>query len=252
MKYTMLKERIFDIICLAASYVILFLLPQKVDFVFYLIFGASAFLFCIGFFRLGLSFDAPADSKGELFAGVFSAVFRAAAVFLVIFGIAFAVWKHLSIPSAAIAVMFLIESICLWRMGGGSHSFNTLTSEIQTVPGLRVPVAQLQQAFAGVETQLGYPWIGKVKRMKRDSIIYGPSEDGFCVYGYYLFGRFYVSGSTNPLFPDPENAQGHAVAEVPGKNGILLAKEDLPEAYAKMFAGYARSGNALWIPDLTD
>lgn len=59
------KEQFFDILCLAASYGILFLLPQKNSYFFYLIFGVSAFLFCIGFFRFGLSFDAPLDFKGS-------------------------------------------------------------------------------------------------------------------------------------------------------------------------------------------
>lgn len=301
-RYSNIKEQIFDIICLVASYGILFFLPQKIDLFFYLIFGISAFLFCIGFFRLGFLFDAPADSKGELFAGLFYAVlgiltnaaglyviyqdqgsgrsimiatllliealvlfamagsgfrtpgtqrltalvFRAAAVLLVVLGVAFMIIKHVSVASVIIAVLLLIESICLWKMGSGSNPFNTLTGEIKTVPGLRIPISQLQQIFSDVETQLGYPWIGKVETIKQDSIIYGPSEDGFFVYGYYLFGRFYVSGSTNPLFPDPEDAKGHLVREVPDSKGFLLAKEDLPEAYTRMFTLYAESGKAEW------
>ena len=301
-------EPIFDIICLAASYGILFLLPQKVDFFFYLIFGVSAFLFCIGFFRLGFTFDVPADSKGELFLRLFYAVygilinavglygmhqdhgsgrsitiatllliealvlfamagsgfktpqaqmmaavgFRVAAVLLVIFGITFTIWKQFHDSSVMIATILLIESICLWKMGGGSNPFHAMTDEIQPVPGLRTPIPQLQQAFSGVETQLGYPWIGKIRTIKQDSIIYGPTEDGFFVYGYYLFGRFYIAGSTNPLFPDPEDAQGHVVTEVPDGKGVLLAKGDLPKAYVKMFTRYAENGNAQWVTDSQD
>lgn len=82
-------------------------------------------------------------------------------------------------------------------------------------------------------------------------IIYDPLEDGFVIYGYYNFGRFYVSGSTNPFFPDPEDAQSHVVAEIPDSNGILLAEELLPEAYARMFARYAETGDAFWNTDLS-
>ena len=302
------KEQFFDILCLAASYGILFLLPQKNSYFFYLIFGVSAFLFCIGFFRFGLSFDAPSDFKGELFAGlsytIFGVlinaaglyiinldhgsgrsimiatllliealvmfamagsgfktpgyqrlagiVFRTAADLLIIFGIAFVIWKHFIESSVIISTLLLIESICLWKMKHGSNLFNTPNSEIQTVPGIRIPITQLQQTFAGVKTQLGYPWIGKVKTIKQDSIIYGPSEDGFVVYGYYLFGRFYVAGSTNPLFPAPEDAQGHMVTETPDSNGILMNKEELTEAYVKMFTRYAENGNTQWISDYPD
>ncbi len=291
MKTSVYKERVFDILCLAASYGILFLLPQKVGWLFYLIFGVSAFLFCIGFFRLGLSFDAPSDLKGERIAvssqavtgvllnaaGIYliardqgsgrsimiatllliealvlysmagsgvktpgyqilsAAVFRAAAVLLVISGAVYAVVKHLDEAAVIIAALLLIESICLWKMGGGSNPFNTVNSEILTVPGLRTPISQLQQAFADVQTQLGYPWVGKVESLKQDAVIYGPSEDGFVVYGYYLFGRFYVAGSTNPLFPDPVDAQEHTVVQTPDSSGVLLYKEDLAAAYAAMF-----------------
>ena len=304
-KKSLKKEQFFDILCLVASYGILLLLPGEINVLFYLIYGAAAFLFCIGFFRLGFTFDAPSDSKAERAVECFYAVygilinaaglygicqdhgsarsimiatllliealglfalagggsktpgarriavivFRTAAVLLVIFGIAFCIWKHFSEASVMIATMLLIESICLWKIGSGSNPFNTLTPEIQTVPGLREPIAQLQQAFSGTETQLGYPWIGKVRTMKQESIIYGPTEDGFYVHGYYQFGRFYISGSTNALFPDPEDAQGHAVTEIPDRNGILLAKEELPNAYAKMFARYAETGNIQWSTD---
>ena len=78
------------------------------------------------------------------------------------------------------------------------------------------------------------------------------AEDGFCVYGYYLFGQFYISGSTNPLFPDPENAQGHITEEIPDSDGILLAKENLPEAYRNMFTRYTEKGEARWSTDLSD
>ena len=295
-------ERVLDTLCLAASYGILFLLPENIGFLFYLVFGVSAFLFCIGFFRLGFTFDEPSDSKGELFArllyiafgvlinisGLYiinqdhgsgrsimiatllliealvmysmagggfktqeyqmssSIIFRAAAVSLIIVGVAYVIWKHFTESSVIIATILLIESICLWKMGRSSNPFNALNSEIQTVPGLRVPITQLQQTFSGVKTQLGYPWIGKVKTIKQDVVIYGPSEDGFVVYGYYLFGRFYVAGSKNPLFPDPEDADEHRVAEIPDGSGVLLNTGELTEAYVNMFTRYAEDGSIKW------
>ena len=157
--------------------------------------------------------------------------------------------QHFTGTSVIIATFLLIESICLWGMYKGKNPFNTLNPEIQTVPGLRVPIEQLQQSFSGVQTQLGYPWIGKVQTIKQDAVIYGPSEDGFVIYGYYLFGRFYVAGSTKPLFPAPEDAQNHKVEEVPDGSGRLLNKEELTEAYVKMFSRYAENGDTVWSSD---
>ena len=304
-KNVMRKERILDLLCLAASYGILFLLPPKTGVFFYIIFGVSAFLFCIGFFRLGLSFDKPSGPKAELAAGLtytvigalintaglyiisqdhgsarsimvatllliealvmfaiagsgsetaenrrlISNVFGAAAVLLILFGIAFVIWNHFTDTSVIIATILLIESICLWKMRRGGNPFNELNPEIQTVPGLRIPAARLQQTFSGVKTQLGYPWIGKMKTIKQDTIIYGPSEDGFAVYGYYLSGRFYIAGSSDPAFQNPEEAKKHITAEISDSNGVLLNKEELVEAYAQMFARYAENGSTQWISD---
>jgi len=233
-------EQIFDVICLVASYVILFMIPQKINVFFYLIVGVSAFLFCIGFFRLGLSFDVPASSKKT------ALKLRGAAALIILFGFVLIILKQFSESSVIAGIMLLIESICLWRMGGSSKSFNEVTPEMQAVPGMKVPIEQLHRDFSDVETQLGYPWIGKVKSIEQDAIIYGPSEDGFVVYGYYLYGRFYVVGSTNFLFPEPEDPQGHLVEEIPDSDGTLLAKDLLPKAYAEMFTRYAESGEAHW------
>ena len=218
-------EQIYDVICLIASYGILFMIPQKMNAFFYLIVGVSAFLFCIGFFRLGLSFDVPASSKKT------ALKLRGAAALIILFGFVLIILKHFSESSVIAGIMLLIESICLWRMGGNSKTFNEVTPEMQAVPGMKVPIEQL-------------------KSIEQDAIIYGPTEDGFAVYGYYLYGRFYVVGSTNILFPEPEDSQGHLVEEIPDKDGTLLAKDLLPKAYAEMFTRYAESGEANWRTDI--
>jgi len=295
-------ERIIDIACLIASNGILFLLPQKIDFWFYLLFGISAFLFCVGFFRLGFTFNRPAGQKGTILIGILfivlgiavntlaisgiyreggsgrsitiatlllieallffaiagssaetpgsqwkiSVVFRATAVIIVILGIVLTVKAGFNEKSIITGTMLLIEAIALWAMGAGNNPFNTFTSEIQTVPRMKAPIEQICRDFSEVETQLGYPWIGKIKSIKEDALIYGPLQDGFCIYCYYQFGKFYVSGSENPLFPDPKDGDAHISAEIPDSTGTLLSRVDLPEAYAHMFTTYAETGKAKW------
>ena len=46
-------ELTIDVLCLLASYGLIFVLPQKMNILFWIILGVSAFLFCIGFFRSG-------------------------------------------------------------------------------------------------------------------------------------------------------------------------------------------------------
>ena len=301
-KYSKAKELLIDVICLAASNGILFLLPYKIDFIFYLLFGISAFLFCIGFFRMGFLIKIPAESKGMLLTGLvftvlgtmvnmiglyviyqdngsgrsitiatlfvieallffsiagsraekpktqwkISMVLRISAVLMVILVVAFIIINHLSMTSVILGTMLVIEAICLWSMGCGNNPFNTITSEIQSVPGMKTPIDELCRDFAGTKTQLGYPWVGKISRIKENCIIYGPVEDGYYIYGSYQYGQFCLTGSEEPLFPDPEDAQTHIVAECSDQNGILLSKDLLPEAYAKMFSRYVTDGSTYW------
>lgn len=305
-QFHVVAERVIDMICLAISYGLLFLLPETVDFFFYLLFGISAFMFCIGFFRLGFTFNTPADGKGKLLTllllillgavgnmiGLYtlylsqgtgrsiciatilliealllyaiagskaeapgaqwrvSIIFRIAAVLLVCAGIFLAIREHFSETVIILGTMLLIEAICLWVIGSGNNPFNTMTSKIQTVPKMKTPIRQLHRDFSKVETQLGYPWIGKIRTIKKDSLIYGPLDDGFFVCCYYHFGQFYVAGSENPFFPLPEDAEPHIVKETPDSKGILLARENLPEAYACMFTRYVERGNTAWSTDL--
>lgn len=296
------KEILFDVVCLAASNGILFLLPYKIDFFFYLFFGISAFLFCIGFFRMGFVVKTPAGPKGSFLTGMaftvlgavvnviglyviyqdngsgrsitiatllmteallffsiagsraekpgtkwkVSMVFRIAAALMVILAAAFVIKDHLSMTSVILGTMCVIEAICLWMMGRGNNPFNTLTPEIQTVPGMKASIDELFRDFADVKTQLGYPWVGKISTIKENCIIYGPVEDGFYIYGSYQYGQFYLTGSQQPLFPDPEDAQTHIVAECPDQSGTLLSRDLLPEAYAKMFSRYTKDGSIRW------
>ncbi len=297
-----IKEILLDIVCLAASNGILFLLPYKTDFFFYLFFGISAFLFCVGFFRMGFVIKMPTGPKGAFLTGIaftvlgivvnaiglyviyrdggsgrsitittllviesmlffsiagsraekpgtqwkISIAFRIAAVLMVILGVGFVIKGHLSVTSVILATMLVIEAVCLWVMGRGNNPFNQLTPEIQAVPGMKTPIEELCREFADVKTQLGYPWVGKINTIKENCIIYGPAEDGFYVYGSYQYGQFCLTGSENPLFPDPEEAQAHVVTECPDQSGTFLSRELLPEAYAKMFSRYVEDGSTHW------
>ena len=64
-----IAEIAVDILCLAASYGLLFLLPQKANILFWILFGLAAFLFCIGFFRIGSVLDSAKSKKAVKISG---------------------------------------------------------------------------------------------------------------------------------------------------------------------------------------
>ena len=295
-------EIIADILCLAASYGLLFLLPQKENILFWAVFALSAFLFCIGFFRMGFVLDSIKSKKaivvsGSLLvlcgiilnsAGIFaiwktqgsersiaaailllieaivmysitashaesprsqwimSLVFKVAAVLLIIGGVVYMITDAFSDAAIAAGVLLAIEGIVFWAIGSGNNPFNSSESPIRAVPGMKKTVQELCGALGNTETQLGFPWLGKIRTIKDNTIIYGPSEEGVFVYGYYHFGRFYVTFSKDISLLDADEADAHRITEIPDSKGTCLGEDSLPEAYAYMMTRYLENGNPIW------
>ena len=299
-------EIIIDFLCLAASYMLLFLLPQKVNILFWAVFALAAFLFCIGFFRMGFLLDSIKSKKSIVVSGsllvlcgiilnsagmiaiwktqgsdrsvaaailllieaivmysitasqtdtprsqwIMSLIFRVAAVLLIIGAVTGMIAASFSDTSIAAGLLLLIEGIVFWAMGDGNNPFNSAASPIRAVPGMKKTVQELCDALDNTETQLGFPWLGRIRTIKNDTIIYGPSEEGVFVYGYYHFGRFYVTFSKDVSLLDEGEADAHRITEIPDSKGICLGEESLPEAYACMITRYLENGNPVWSTKL--
>ena len=298
-------ELVADIMCLAASYGLLFLMPQMVNLLFWTLFAISAFLFCIGFFRMGFILDEHRTARFKSISGallvlsgiilniaggfaickthgsergiviailllieaivmysaaasravtlrlqwIISLIFRIAAVPMAIGGIAAIVHSIISSFSSttiAIGVFILIESIVFWAIGSGNDPFNQSISPNRVVPGMNKTVQELCDALADTETQLGFPWIGKVNTSQEETIIYGPTEDNVFVYGHYHFGRFYIVSDDDISLLDAEQADAHRIAKIPDSKGNCLDAELLPEAYSNMITSYLENGKVVW------
>lgn len=299
-------EIIADIFCLAASYGLLFLLPQNANILFWAVFALAAFLFCIGFFRMGFMLDSIKSQKAIVVSGsllvlcgivlnsagiiailktqgsersvaaailllieaivmysitashaesprsqwIMSLVFRVAAVLMIISAAVCMIADAFSGASIAAGVLLLIEGIVFWAIGSGNNPFNSDASPIRAVPGMKKPVLELCDALGHTETQLGFPWLGKIRTIRDNTIIYGPSEEGVFVYGYYHFGRFYVTYSKDISLLDADEADAHRITEIPDSKGICLGEASLPEAYAYMMTRYLENGNPIWSTKL--
>ena len=106
-------ELVADILCLAASYGLLFLIPQRVNLLFWTLFAISAFLFCIGFFRMGFILDEHRMTK---FKSISGALLVLSGIILNIAG-GFAICKtHGSERGIVIAILLLIEAIVMYSI----------------------------------------------------------------------------------------------------------------------------------------
>ena len=298
-------ELTIDILCLLASYGLIFMLPQKLNIFFWIVFGVSAFLFCIGFFRMGAVIDRCKAKKAKRLSGILliasgivlncsgvlaiwknqsiergiciatllliqaivmysaaasravtlrlqwiiSLIFRITAVPMAIGGIAAIVYSIITSvygTNIAIGVFLIVEGIIFWAIGSGNDPFNSSFSPVRAVPNMNKTVQELCDALAGTETQLGFPWIGKVKAVKEETIIYGPTEEDIFVYGHYHSGRFYIVSGDDISLLDAEQADAHRIAEIPDSKGRCLDAELLPEAYSNMITRYLENGKVIW------
>ncbi len=298
-------ELSIDLLCLLASCGLIFMLPQRMSILFWITFGISAFLFCIGFFRMGTVIDRCKAKKVKRLSGILliasgivlncsgvfaiwktqsiergiciatlllieaivtysaaasravtlrfqwiiSLIFRAAAVPLAVGGIAAIVHSIISSFSGtniAIGVFMLIESIVFWAIGSGNDPFNQAFSPIRAVPNMNKTVQELCDALADTETQLGFPWIGKISTNKEETIIYGPTEEDIFVYGHFHFGRFYIVSCDDISLLNAEQADAHRIAEIPDSKGRSIDTESLPEAYSNMITRYLENGKVIW------
>ena len=302
-------ELAVDILCLLASYGLIFILPQKLNILFWIIFGISAFLFCIGFFRMGTVIDRCKAKKVKrsseilLIASgivlncsgvlaiwndqsiergiciatlllieaivmysaaasravtlrlqwIISLIFRIAAVPMAIGGIAAIVHSIISSFSGtniAMGVFLIVEGIIFWAIGSGNDPFDPSFSPVRAVPGMNKTVQELCDALAGTETQLGFPWIGKVGTAKEETIIYGPTDEDVFVYGHYHSGRFYIVSGDDISLLDAKQADAHRITEIPDSKGSCLSAELLPEAYSDMITRYLENGKVVWSSKL--
>lgn len=116
MKLSNVVERTIDVVCLIASFAILYLLPDRINALFYLLFAVSAFLFCIGFFRLIATFDEPDSPEEAWLAGLVFVAGGAAVNACGIYGVYAGKGTGRSIM---IATVTLIEAMVLYAMAGG-------------------------------------------------------------------------------------------------------------------------------------
>ena len=176
---------------------------------------------------------------------IMSLVFRVAAVLLIIGAVICMIVDSFSGTAITAGILLLVEGIVFWAMGSGNNPFHSASSPIRAVPGMNKTVQELCDALGNTETQLGFPWLGRIRAIKDDTIIYGPSEEGVFIYGYYHFGRFYVAFSRDISLLEATEADAHRITEIPDSNGICLGKETLPDAYAYMITRYSiHSGSA--------
>lgn len=112
---------------LALSYIILFYLPYELTMKGWIVFGVSAFLFCLGYFGLLQTVPAP---KSVTDAMERKLIMTTLAIVIFAFGLYYVYADNGSEKSMAIAVLFLIECIVMCGFGSGDKGDDLLSPKM--------------------------------------------------------------------------------------------------------------------------
>ncbi len=178
---------------------------------FLMIIEGMVFLFTSG----GDVVNLRMERRTARFLYVFALFLAAFAVFIII---------DQKVDGVSGAFMVLIESAAVIVMG-------IIRRYKLEVVGMDTPIRELFSKFETLETDLGYPWFGKVGRHK-ECILFGPNEYGFSVFGYYKKpGKFYLE-----------------LADA-GKKEMNIDDSNILERYHEMFEYFVHTGQARWLTE---
>lgn len=223
------------------SYGVLLLLPVRMRFYSWIILCVSTLLFCIGAFWLGSAFNAPAGKSFRTGKRIF---LRAVCVLSCAFAV-FLCWAdRLSDRSAIAGTLLLIEGITAWMLSD-SNSYNAMMDGMKQVTSMSLPIEEIFRAFEQVDTPLGRPWMGKVRSIEDDCLIYGPTQAGSFVYCWYHTGCFTVGECDDVSWLDEREAERHRVQTSWDRDAVEMGQLYhltamlLPDFYRNMFEDYA-------------
>ncbi len=236
-----LQKLFSGIFLLLVSYGILFLLPKRVYFISWVILAVSAFLFCIGAYWIGSTFNGP---TGDAFVRGKRIFLRLVAVAFCVLSVVLCLRDNWSGRAMIAGTLLLIQGITAWSVSD-ANTYNAHMDGMKQVPSMCSPLDEVFRAFERVETPLGFPWMGKVRSIDDPCIIYGPTQAGSFLYCWYYSGEFVVSECDDESWLNAAEADKHRVhtswdrdASELGQFYHLTAKL-LPDFYWNMFEDYA-------------
>lgn len=243
---------LLGVLLIIISYALLPLISYDENILGYLIVAVSTFCFIVGAAWFGSFFSNPASKFGAVVFNIFATLLG---IGMIVYGVYFMITDYISFRGIVVFTILLIEALFFFMLAKGSV-YNEAVDGVQLASEVHATIQDLYAAFKDVDTPYGRPWIGHVKNIDSDCMIYGPTKDGSFLFGYYSFGKFFIgeNGYYADLKEDEEEIQSHIVDTTIG-NGheddeeaplYNLVGRLYPAMYRSMFNTYAKTGKAEW------
>ena len=229
------------------SFAIMAFFPVRTSILTWIIVLVSAFSFIFGYFYFGSAFEGP---KGKVFKFFKKALFSLSGVAMIAYGIYALIAYNLNSKGLGIFSLMIIYGPAM-ELYAFDKLFNHAVDGIKTSEDITVPIEELYEAFKDIDTPMGRPWIGNIINVDSDCIIYGPTDEGSFLFGYYLFGSFnFAQGTLLKMFKNEDEAKAHMIDvdwdQDNTDRGQLyhMITRMLPDFYIGMFETYSNTGRA--------
>lgn len=239
------------LILIMLSYAVLPLLSRRTNILSWIILIVSTVLFIIGASVIGLALDQPLSKAGSV---VQKIILYLVSIFMIVMSFKVMIADNFRSRGIFSFTLILIEGIGVAMMAFGSD-YNSMLDGTQVVEGVTDNIETLYAKFKNVDTPFGKAWLGEVNPGGIKSIIYGPTEDGTYLYGFFEMGKFFIGVNSNVDFLDKEKAEKHRINNKIGQINKELgefenfAAMSYPEKYRIMFERYVKTGKASWISE---
>lgn len=243
-----LTNFIIGVFLLIIAFGIMAFFPVRTSILTWIIVAISALAFCFGYFSLGIAFDGP---MGKPFLVIKKIIFSLAGIAMVIFAFYALNKEDFSGKGLGLFTMNLIYGLVM-QYYAFNKAMNYAVDGIKQSDEVSVPIEALYDAFKDIDTPMGRPWIGRLKNIEDDCIIYGPTDKGSFLFGYYLFGTFTLGASPlTSMLADPESAVAHTVEVQWDRDDFAKGQlyhflsRMLPDFYISMFENHSKTGRAV-------
>ena len=238
---------IMGVVLLVIAFGIMAFFPVRTSILTWIIVAVSALAFCFGYFRLGLAFDGP---MGKTFLTVKKIVLCLAGIAMMVFAVYALIKEDFSGKGMGLFTLNLIYGLAM-QYYAFNKAMNYAVDGIKQSDEVTASIEELYNAFKDIDTPMGRPWTGRVRNVENDCIIYGPTDSGSFLFGYYLFGTFTFGASPlTTMLEEPDKAAIHTVSTKWDRDDFEMGQlyhflsRMLPDFYISMFENFSRTGTA--------
>ncbi len=134
-----------------------------------------------------------------------SIIYKVLAVIIGIFSLYIMTLDNFSTFYLTVGTLVLLVAVVLYILSSPKTYNTSVSSTKQVANPNNLSIKELYEAFKSIDSSMGKPWLGKLKTLKGDCLILGPTQEGEFLYIHKFFNNFSIGINNFPkLLVAPE------------------------------------------------